>query len=60
VGYDELKSVVKERDGMCTEPGCTNKQPVKYLSVVRIDRYLDDTEDNLRTVCKKHKPDWES
>lgn len=58
--YDELKPKVKERDGKCTEPGCTSKAPVKYLAVVRIDPYEVDTMENLRTVCKKHKPDWES
>ena len=59
-GYDELKPLVKKRDGKCTEPGCTNNQPLKYLGVARIVASKADTMDNLRTVCRKHRPDWES
>lgn len=60
MGYDELKSTIKKRDGRCTEPGCTSKVPLSMMLVVRVDMYLGDTEDNLRTVCKKHRPHWES
>jgi len=68
--YDDFKIPVKERDGWRCVNGCPPRGPFdddghsKLLKVVRVDRWLPDSMDNLQTVCggkgSKCVPHWES
>ena len=58
--YEYYAKLVRERDRICTEPGCTRRPPPKMLKAVRVDWREADSLENLRAVCRWHIPDTEA